>query len=63
MAEWQFEINHQPVSADSDAVKDVRETLAYIVDAGTTLGTFLRFVAPVTCSVAEQCIRVNIVSK
>nr|CDS33531.1 Activating signal cointegrator 1 complex subunit [Hymenolepis microstoma] len=62
VAAWQFDEKHQFVTANSDSMDVVSETIEYVVDASCSLGTFLSFIAPVNSSVASLCIRKGIVS-
>ncbi|KAM7543061.1 hypothetical protein Aperf_G00000006832 [Anoplocephala perfoliata] len=62
IASWQFDEKHQLVAPSCDSLDMVSEVIDYIVEAGCNLGAFLFFLGPVNSSVADLCIRSNIVS-
>ncbi|VDM30493.1 unnamed protein product [Hydatigera taeniaeformis] len=59
---WQFDDQHQFTSSNSDTLAIVSRTIDYIIDAGKSLGVFLTFLGPVNPSVAELCIKQDVVS-
>ncbi len=60
--EWQFDSAHQPLSSgeeSSQAVDQISEMIDYISDAGSTLGTFLIFIADICPEIADKILRTN----
>ena len=61
--EWQFDEKHQLTFSTADGFKVVSDTIDYVLDAGRSLGGFLRFLGSVNPTVAEVCISQNVLSR